>query len=376
MIYFDTSATTLQKPPAVAQAAAWAVENLGNAGRSAYQGAGLAARAVYSARRAVAALCGVEDPLRVAFTSGATEGLNLLIGGLVKPDDHVITTVLEHNSVLRPLYQTGCTLSFVDCDDAGGLDLDGLPGLLRENTRFVVCTHGSNVLGSRTDAGRIYDFCRENGLVFILDASQTMGETLVDGDGADFICFTGHKGLMGPQGTGGVIAAEDAPAHIFKTGGTGADSFARHQPARMPDMLEAGTANAQGLYALEKGLAFILGLGIEAVEARLHDLTQRFLSGAAAIPGLTLYGGRSAENHLPVVALNLAGAVSEDVSLQLWEEYGIATRPGSHCAPLVHRRFGTEATGMVRFSFGWYNTADEIDTALAALAELAARMGG
>lgn len=372
MIYFDNAATSWHKPGAVARATADAVLSLGNPGRGGYNASLQAAREVLNARLEMARLLQLDDPAHVAFTSGVTESLNLLIGRLVRREDHVITTVLEHNSVLRPLYQTGCALSFVDCDDVGRLLLDTLPSLLTPRTRFMVCTTGSNVLGSATDVAVVGRFCRENGLVLILDTAQTLGSVPITGDAADFLCFTGHKGLLGPQGTGGVVCATgkrylDGPDAVFKTGGTGSDSFAPHQPQRMPDILEAGTPNVPGLCGLRQGVVHVNELGAAAILEKEQALTRRFLDGLTQIPSARLYGSPGMENRLPVVAFNLRDWDSEEVSLALWENHGIACRPGSHCAPLVHKRFQTEHTGMVRFSFGYENAMEEIDAALAAL---------
>ncbi len=370
MIYFDNAATTLHKPPEVADAVARAVRTFGAAGRSFCAPGMDAARAVETARAAVAGLSGV-DPSAVAFTSGATESLNLVLQSLVTGQDAVITTVLEHNAVLRPLYQLGCPLSFIPCDEEGRLDLSGLRGLLRRDTRFVVCGHGSNLLGSVADVAALRAFCREHGLTLILDAAQTLGETAVDGNAADVFCFSGHKGLLGPQGTGGIIAGGALPFRPIKTGGTGQDAFAPRQPMRMPDAFEAGTPNAHGLAGLATAALFIEREGVTRIANKLEALTGKFLDGAREIPGITLYGPKSVPGRLPVVALNVRGLASEDVSLRLWEEYGIVTRAGSHCAPLAHRRFCTVRQGMVRFSFGYFNTMEEIGEGLDALRAVA-----
>ena len=375
MIYFDNAATALHRPSQVTEAVCTAMDSLGNPGRSFHAPALAAARAVFRARQSVSALAGT-DPLAVAFTSGATEGLNLAIRSLLVPDDHVITTVLEHNSVLRPLYLMGCALSFLDCDDCGRLRLEELPGLLRPNTRAVVCTHGSNLLGTVTDLAAIGEFCREHGLRLIVDAAQTLGSIPVSAAQADILCFTGHKSLMGPQGTGGVIVAPGVSLRLVKTGGSGDHSFEPHQACTMPDILEAGTPNTHGLVGLTAGIDFISGIGLSAIMEKERALTARFLDGLAKVPAITLYGPSEAAERLPVVAINLGGLPSEELALRLWEGWAIATRPGSHCAPLAHQRFCTEGRGMVRFSFGWFNDEAEIDRALDALKQIANQSGG
>lgn len=372
MIYFDNSATSLQKPPSVAAAVQRAIGTLGNAGRSFYDAAMDASRTVHAARSAVAKLSGISAPQRVAFTSGVTESLNLVAAGLLRETDAVITTVLEHNSVLRPLYNTGCEVSVVNCDDEGNLLWEELPQLLRPNTKAVFCTHASNLLGTLVDLSIPRAFCRQHGLLLVVDVAQTFGQMPLHADDADIVCFTGHKALLGPQGTGGLIAQPGLPLRIVKTGGSGSDSFAKLQPHTLPGMFEAGTANSHGLAGLTAGVEHLLMVGVETVQQREAALTHRFLEGIAGIPGLTLYGPHRGSLRGPVVALNVQGTGAEDVALRLWEEFGIATRPGSHCAPLAHERFGTTYTGMVRFSFGHYTTTEEIDAGVAALAHIAA----
>lgn len=376
MIYFDSGATTMQKPPEVGRAVAWAVDNFGNAGRSFCEPAMLAGREIYNTRAEIAGLLGMDDPLRVAFTSSSTESLNLVIGGLVKKEDAVITTVAEHNSVLRPLYLKGCTLDFIGCDDRGVLRTDDAGRLLRPETKFMVVTHGSNVTGNVTDIAPLYEFCRAHKLTLILDVSQTLGLIPVSADMADVLCFTGHKGLFGPQGTGGIVAGnsllEELSCRIVKTGGAGFNSFDRLQKRTMPEVFEAGTLNSHGIYGLQKGVQFVRRIGVEAIREKDMRLTKMFYDGVKNLDGVRIYGDFSASCRLPVVSLNIDGVAASDVSALLWDNYRIATRPGSHCAPLLHQRFGTEETGIVRFSFSWFNTEAEIEAGVAAVAEIAA----
>lgn len=373
MIYFDNSATTLQKPPEVAQAVAQAISSLGNAGRSFYPAAMDAARTIYATRSEIARLVQLENPLQVAFTSGATESLNLVIGSLVSAQDHVITTVLEHNSVLRPLYKTGCQLSFIPCDEEGKLVLTALDSFLQPNTRFVVCTHGSNLTGAVTNVNILRKFCQKNHLIFILDVAQTLGAIPTYADMADVLCFTGHKALLGPQGTGGIITSRPLAFTLAKTGGTGSQSFKKHQPLQMPDVFEAGTANGHGLAGLQQSTAYLNTTGAASIQAKEAQLLKAFLAGIQDITTLRLYRSFSidAPNYLPVVALNIGDRPAEDVALQLWDKYRIATRAGSHCAPLVHQHFKTAAQGMVRFSFSSFNTMQEIEIAVNALRDIA-----
>lgn len=373
MIYFDNSATTLHKPPEVAETITQALGTYGNPGRSFCQPAMAAARAIYGARCEIARLVQLDNPLSIAFTSGATESLNLVLNSLVQPQDHVITSVLEHNSVLRPLYQKGCSLSFIPCDNQGRLVLSNLNVLLRSDTRFLICTHGSNLTGAVTDVQALREFCDRHKLIFILDVSQTLGciETLAEM--ADVLCFTGHKALFGPQGTGGIIVSRPLDFRPVKTGGSGSHSFEREQPHQMPDIFEAGTQNAHGLAGLRAGAAFINRIGITAICDHETRLLRAFLDGIKMIPGLRIYSATGEEEIpvLPIAALNLEGLPAEEVALQLWENSEIATRAGSHCAPLVHQHFGTQKTGIVRFSFSYFNTFEEIEVAVQALHDIA-----
>ncbi|MDR1797082.1 MAG: aminotransferase class V-fold PLP-dependent enzyme [Clostridiales Family XIII bacterium] len=412
MIYFDNSATTVRKPGAVYEAAAEGLRRFGNPGRSFHDASMDALRAVQGAREAVARLLGCADAQAVAFTSSATEALNLVVYGLLGPGDHAITTVAEHNSVLRPLYNAGCALSFAGCDEKGRLDFSGLERMLRAETKCLVCTHGSNVTGNVTDTRHLRAFCGAHGLALVLDAAQTLGYVEAAADDADFLCFTGHKGLLGPPGTGGVVARDLRGARgglrIVKTGGAGAHSAERLQPLAMPDAFEAGTLNAPALHGLAAGVSYVLERGVcgaggavvganaggaggtgagagggaggsagtgggadAGTGAAAGALAERFVRGVRGIPGVTLYGDLDAACRLPVVSLNIGDLGSDEAAGALWHTHGIATRPGLHCAPLLHERLGTARRGMVRFSFSCFNTEEEADAGIAAVKEVA-----
>ena len=352
MIYLDSAATGFLKPDCVAQAVFDAMHTIGSDGRSAH-GLGLAAsRVVYRCREQVAALFGLSDPLRVAFTSGSTEALNIAISGLFGSGDHVITTALEHNSVLRPLYRTGAALTVLPADERGQIDYDGLRTALRPETKGVVCTHVSNVTGNVLDLARIGAFCRENGLYFVVDASQSAGVFDIDMTalGISVLCFTGHKGLLGPQGTGGLCVAEGVELPPFKVGGSGVHSFDRTHPAAMPGRLEAQ--------------------GLEHLRQREQALARRFYEGVKDLPDVKVYGDWPAPGRGAIVALNLGDEDAGAVADALWEDFEICTRAGAHCAPLMHEAFGTVQQGIVRFSFSHFNTEDEVDTAIAAVRSL------
>lgn len=375
MIYLDNAATTLHKPPCVIDAVVSAMQNLGNAGRGANAGSLAAGRVIYDAREALASFFGLDAPERVIFTANSTEALNIAIFGTLSRDDHVISTDLEHNSVLRPLYrlqEAGMGLDFVPADRLGNIDCDAFSRLLRKNTRAVVCTHASNLTGTVLDLARIGRFAHENGLLFIVDASQTAGLLPIDmrALGIDILCFTGHKSLMGPQGTGGLCIAKDVSVRPLLTGGTGVQSHLPHQPDEYPTRLEAGTRNGHGIAGLLAAVNFIRETGLSHIYAHEAQLMRRFYGGVRALDGVTVYGDFTQAVRAPIVTLNLAETDCGSVSDILSEEYGIATRSGAHCAPRMHRALGTERLGAVRFSFGLYNTNEEIDTAIAAVREL------
>lgn len=255
--YFDNASTTLIKPPSVAQGVAYAVNNFGNGGRGHYLHAQRAQREIYSARQKIAALVGVAEALNVAFTASFTDGLNMLVTSLLKPGDQVITTLTEHNSVLRPLYLRGCRLLFLECDPAGRVMVEGFTSLVTPLTRAVFVNHASNVTGFVAQVRQLCKLCRREGVPLVLDVSQSFGHVPLDEDCADIFVFTGHKGLFGPQGTGGIIVNGDFGLKIARTGGTGSDTFKPLQAEVMPDLFEAGTLNAPGIYGLGKGADFI-----------------------------------------------------------------------------------------------------------------------
>ena len=372
MIYLDSAATGFHKPDCVAQAVFDAMHTIGSDGRSAH-GLGLAAsRVVYRCREQIAALFGLRDPLRVAFTSGSTEALNIAISGLFGPGDHVITTALEHNSVLRPLYRTGAALTVLPADAKGQIDYNGLCAALRPETKGVVCTHVSNVTGNVLDLAKIGAFCRENGLYFVVDASQSAGVFDIDMTtlGISVLCFTGHKGLLGPQGTGGLCVAEGVELPPFKVGGSGVHSFDRMHPEAMPGRLEAGTLNAHGLAGLSAALGWLEAQGLEHLRQREQALARRFYEGVKDLAEVKIYGDWPALGRGAIVALNLGDEDAGAVADALWEDFGICTRAGAHCAPLMHEAFGTAQQGIVRFSFSHFNTEDEVDTAIAAVRSL------
>ena len=356
-IYLDSAATSLHKPPQVARAVAEAICTAGNAARGAHGASMAASRTVYDTRCLAARLLGCPRPDHVAFTANSTMALNMAICGLLTPEDHAISTDLEHNSVLRPLYalqRQGMGLSFLPADGNGRLDYDALEGLFRPNTRAVVCTHASNVTGDMPDIPRIAALAHAHGALLILDASQTAGAVPLDMTalGADVLCFTGHKGLMGPQGTGGFLLRPELAAELepLLSGGTGSASHSEEVPSFLPDRFEAGTLNLPGIMGLHAALTWLEETGIDAIRAHEQALTDRFLRGAVSIPNLRLVGLAGAENRaavVPVVPENTDPAFVADA---LGREFGIQVRVGLHCAPNAHKTLGTYPTGTLRFS--------------------------
>ena len=376
MIYLDNAATTRAKPPAVAQAVLEALSSYGNCGRGGHEGALSAARTIYGTREKIAALLGCPRADHVCFTQNSTQALNIAVCGLLGPGDHVISTDLEHNSVLRPLYRlrdAGAAVDFVPADSRGRLDYCGFERLLRPETKAVVCTHASNLTGDAVDIARVGRFAREHGLLFILDASQTAGVLPIDlaAMGIDVVCFTGHKSLMGPQGTGGLCLREGLEIRPFTVGGTGVQSYSEAQPGEYPTRLEAGTLNGHGLAGLSAALDFLSETGIAHIHAHEDALARRLYEAVRDLPGVTVYGDFSAPVRAPVVTLNIGDFDSAEISDELAERFGIATRPGAHCAPRLHRALGTEEQGAVRFSWSYFNTEEETAAAAEAVRVLA-----
>ncbi len=378
MIYLDNAATTMHKPQTVIDAVTQAMCSLGNAGRGATSGALDAARTIHACRAKLARLLGCPRADHVCFTLNSTAALNTVINGVVRPGDRVVTTVLEHNSVLRPLNrlaaEQGVTVEHAGCDANGVRDYDELERLVTPGTRAVVVTHASNVTGNSVDVARVAAVAHAAGALVIVDASQSAGTAKIDMDamGLDVVCFTGHKGLMGPQGTGGLAVAEGIDVVPWAMGGTGVHSFDALQPLEWPTRLEAGTLNGHGIAGLSAGLDFIEAQGgVEAIAAHERARADRFLAGVREIPGIALYGAFDQPVRSAIVSLNVGDIDSAEISDALMQGWGIATRPGAHCAPLMHRALGTERQGVVRFSFGYFNTAEEVDTTIDALRDLA-----
>ena len=374
-IYLDNAATTMHKPDCVIQAVMNAMQHMGNSGRGAHDVSLDTSRVIFSAREMISDLVNLGNPKQVAFTCNSTEALNTAIMGLFGPGDHIISTVMEHNSVLRPLYvleKMGAEISFVPCDEKGRLRTDLLECYVKSNTKAMVCTHASNLTGNANNLELIGKFCKEHGLLFVVDASQTAGVLPIDMQkmNIDVVCFTGHKGLYGPQGTGGLCVREGVEIRPLKSGGSGVHTYMKEHPHDMPTALEAGTLNGHGIAGLHAALEFLKETGTDAIHKKEISLMRRFLDGIKDIPCLKLYGDFDTDDRAAVVSLNLGDYDASEVSDELSYNYEISTRPGAHCAPLMHESMGTVDQGMVRFSFSWFNTEEDIDTAVRALHEL------
>lgn len=376
MIYFDNAATTLKKPESVVSAVAEAMCSLGNSGRSIHSGAMDASKVVYEARMALSQFFGGEGADRIAFTLNATQALNIAIKGILESGDHVISTALEHNSVLRPLYEMeeqGVELTIIPADAKGCIDYENFESAIKENTKAIICTHASNLTGNLVDIRRVGAIAHKYDLLFVVDASQTAGvfQINVQDVNIDILCFTGHKSMLGPQGTGGIYVREGIKVNPLISGGSGVQTYMRKHPPQMPTALEAGTLNAHGIVGLLAAVKYIQDIGIDTIRNKEQTLAKTFYERVSVIEGIRVYGDFGSADRCPIVSLNIRDYDSGQVSDVLVEEYRIATRPGAHCAPLMHEALGTVQQGAVRFSFSHFNTEDEIDVAVAALQELA-----
>ncbi|UWG97579.1 MAG: aminotransferase class V-fold PLP-dependent enzyme [Candidatus Dehalobacter alkaniphilus] len=372
MIYLDHAATSFHKPPEVAKAVYRTLQGIGNSGRGAHSASLDASRLVYHTREAISELFNVGDPSRVVFTCNATESLNIAIQGLLKAGEHCITTAIEHNSVLRPLYlmeERGVHLTVVPADAKGCIGVSQIEAAVRTETKAVVLTHASNVTGNVLDIEAVSTICSKHNLLFIVDASQSAGIIPIDMQkiGISALCCSGHKSLLGPQGTGVLCLADGVFPAALKLGGTGVVSFSRIMPKFLPAALEAGTLNTHGLAGLLAACNYLKTYGQLRIFKEASEHAKLFEEGIKNIPGITLYGDFEAAVRTPVVALNLRDIDSGEITDELFLRFGIATRAGAHCAPEVHRTFGTEEQGMVRFSFSHFNTKNEVKEAITAL---------
>ncbi len=377
MIYLDSAATSYYRPREVAQAVYDAILTMGNAGRGSHASSLNSARMIYETRCLLNELFHGLGPEQVVFTSNATEALNIAIQGLTAPGVRMAATAMDHNSVLRPVYlakERGCSLQILDVDEKGRLSLEKLEELFQNGVDIFACTHASNVTGNLNPLTEIGKLCKKYGVLFLLDASQTAGVFPIDmeRDFIDILCFTGHKGLMGPQGTGGMIVQKSVHLPAFKTGGSGVQSFLKTQPQEMPTVLEAGTLNGHGIAGLHAALNYILNVGTEQIKRIECQRMRQFYEGIKHLDAVKIYGDFSNMERAPIVALNIGNYDSSAVSDELSEVYGIQTRPGAHCAPLMHRALHTEEQGIVRFSFSHFLSEEQVEEAVKAIKEMTA----
>ena len=380
-IYLDNASTSFPKAPGAAEAMYDYVKSYGcNVSRGGYDEAYQAEELVLDTRQRLTRLFHGPDCRNVVFTKNITESLNVLLKGLLRSGDHVLVSAMEHNAVMRPLTQLaarGIAFDRVPCGSDGSLRTEELAGLLRPETRAVVMLHASNVCGTLLPAAEVGAFCRDHGLLFVLDTAQTAGAFPIDMEAMhiDALAFTGHKGLLGPQGIGGFILRPELARRMepLLSGGTGSVSHSEEVPAFMPDRFEAGTLNLPGIMGLHAALVWLEREGIHRIRQHELALTARFLEGLRDIPRLRAVGRRGAEGRAAVVSVACEGIDPAFLADALGREYGVLTRVGLHCAPNAHRTLGTYPAGTVRFSFGPWNTEAHTDAALAALRELSGR---
>jgi len=383
MIYLDNSATSWPKPTEVTSAMVRFMEEVGaNPGRSGHLLSIEAARVLYEAREALSTLFQVRDPARIVFTLNATEALNLVLKGLLRPGDHVLTSSVEHNSVMRPLRdleRRGIALTVLPCFKDGTLDPEEVEKAIRSTTRLVVLNHASNVTGTLLPVRDVGAIVRRHNLLLLVDAAQTAGAFPIDleRDQIDFLAFAGHKSLYGPQGTGGLVLGErvrEREITPLKQGGTGSRSEFEEQPDFLPDLFESGTPNGVGVAGLKAGVEFVLRKGVENIRHQEMDLAGRLWEGLKGIPGIQLIGPQGKETRMPIVSFRLSQQSPSKVASKLEKGFGILCRPGLHCAPAAHRTIGTFPEGTVRFSLSVFNSEAEIDTTLRAVSAISKEM--
>jgi cysteine desulfurase family protein len=380
MIYFDNAATSWPKPPEVKKAMVKFMEEIGaNPGRSGHLLSIEAARILYETREAFSALFRVKDPSRIVFTLNATESINLALKGLLRPGDHIITSSMEHNSVMRPLRyleKKGVELSILPCSSNGTLNPQDAERKIQSNTKMIILNHASNVTGTLLPIKEVGLIARNHNLLFLVDAAQTAGAYPIDmeTEKIDLLAFTGHKSLYGPQGTGGLVISErieEKEMTPLKQGGTGSRSEFEEQPDFLPDRFESGTPNGVGIAGLLAGIQFVLEKGTEHIRQYESNLIEKLIKGLEEIPRIKLYGSENKEERIATLSFNIAQLSPSNVSFYLEKEFGILCRPGLHCAPSAHKTMGTFPEGTVRFSLSYFNTEEEVDRAIDALNSIA-----
>ncbi|WP_018248846.1 aminotransferase class V-fold PLP-dependent enzyme [Orenia marismortui] len=377
MIYLNNAATTWPKPERVYQEIDNFFRNYGtNPSRGGSLGLSIVERKIFGIREKLAALINAQNSARIIFTSGATESLNLGIKGIVKKGDHVITSCLEHNSVLRPLNKLkkdlGIEVSYIDVDEFGTLDPKSVAEAIREDTRLIITSHASNVIGTLVDIKEIAQLARKNNILYMVDAAQTAGVFPIDLEEVeiDLLAMPGHKSLYGPPGIGVLYIREGIELDTLIEGGTGSNSLDPYQPQVIPDRYESGTQNTIGIIGLGSGIDFINQTGLLEIKEHELELTDQLLKGLTAREEVVVYGRKDTVSRAPVVAFNLKGQGAAEVAYLLENKYSIALRAGLHCAPLVHKSLGTLEQGMIRVSFSYFNTKQDVEALLKAIDEI------
>ena len=374
-IYLDNASTTFPKAPNVANAMSDYLTNYGiNINRGSYALAYDVEDIIYTTRQRLNTLFNGHDPSHVTFTQNVTMSLNMVIKGLLKAGDHILVSSMEHNAVMRPLTQQldkGITFDIIPCDVTGSIQLESIETLIRPNTVAMIINHASNVCGTVQPIESIGAICKAHNLHFILDAAQTAGVIPIDVKACHInaLCFTGHKGLLGPQGIGGIILTKEIAQTLTPliAGGTGSFSHLETIPTHMPDAFEAGTLNLPGIIGLNEGLSYIESVGMKNIHNHELTLTKTFLEGLRSITGINIIGKQDIQDRTAVVSITIDGMDPASIAYELESTYHIMTRVGLHCAPRAHQTLGTYPEGTVRFSFGYANTLEEVDMALSAL---------
>jgi len=372
VIYLDNPATSMRKPACVLSAMAKNTRNASvNAGRGGHRASIMGAEGIAETQEALADFFGIENPERIAFTQNATYALNMAIMGFLSPRDHVIITSMEHNSVLRPVHRL-CSYTVVSANGEGEINPKDIERAIRRNTKMVITTHASNVCGTVMPVYEIGKICKKYGLAYLLDSAQTAGIIPIDVDkmGVSMLAFSGHKGLMGPLGTGGLYVAENIHLSPLIVGGTGSRSESKTQPDNMPDLLHSGTLNTPAIMTLKTAVEYINSVGIKNIEEKERRLAEYLISGLKNIAGVRVLGKDSGSRN-GTVAFNVGDMASGEVADILDRDYGIMVRGGYHCAYLAHKTLGTERVGAVRVGFGVFSDKGEADALLYAVNRIA-----
>lgn len=374
-IYLDNASTTFPKAPNVANAMSDYLTNYGiNINRGSYALAYDVEDIIYTTRQRLNNVFNSHDPSHVIFTQNVTMSLNMVIKGLLKSGDHVLVSTMEHNAVMRPLTQlldNGITFDVIPCDVTGSIEIDAIESLIRPNTVAIIINHASNVCGTIQPIQSIGALCKAHNLHFIVDAAQTAGVIPINVKAChiDALCFTGHKGLLGPQGIGGIILTKEIAQTLTPliTGGTGSFSHLETMPTHMPDAFEAGTLNLPGIIGLNEGLSYIEAVGMKNIHNHELALTKTFLECLRSITGINIIGKQDIQDRTAVVSITIDGMDPASIAYELESTYHIMTRVGLHCAPRAHQTLGTYPEGTVRFSFGYTNTHENVEVTLSAL---------